>query len=117
MPRIRSLTVAAVMSLGALGLGGTHVHAALAPASDLSSDLQNAETGEHATTNDVDTAAEFNVDDGQVGQVGEQQTGENISGQAGDQQTGASATGQGTASSGQTGNEGASGESTGTATP
>ena len=110
MPRLRTLAVAAVASLGAFGFGVTHVHAAPTPApvhaSDLSIDVQNAEAGEHATTNDVDTAAEFNVDDGQVGQVGEQQTGENISGQsdkpegqAGEQQAGATASGQSTGTS------------------
>ncbi len=126
MPRIRTLVVAAAMSLGALGVGVIHAYAAStpAPASDLGHDVQNAETGEHATTNDIDTAAEFNVDDGQVGQVGEQQTGENTSGQSdkpegqsGDQQTGASAAGQSTASNGQSGSDGAGGQSTGTTTP
>src|ERR1700716_2192821 len=97
MNRITVFAATAVGGLGAALCGGAiRAIAGTTPvttaASDLSTDIQAGHTGPTATANDQDTAAQFNVDDGQVnnveeqtGQSGDQQTGESSAAQSGDQ--------------------------------
>lgn len=64
----------------AVSLTGAGTMAAFAtdvptPGSDLANDIQAGSAGEKATANDVDTAEEVNVDDGQVELVEESDTG------------------------------------------
>jgi hypothetical protein len=68
--------IAASALMFAFSLTGVGVIAVLAtdtptPGSDLATDVQIAQAGEKATANDVDTAEEVNVDDGQVEAVEE----------------------------------------------
>jgi hypothetical protein len=63
----------------AVSLTGVGTIAAVAdtttPGSDLANDVQAGQTGDTTTANDVDTAEEVNVDDGQVDQVDESDNG------------------------------------------
>src|ERR1700694_2412738 len=80
MSHVRTLiATGAIVAVGVIG-GGAGVASASAPktatttsGSDLNADLHQAEAGEHATANDVESAAEDNVDDGQVGDVDSQE--------------------------------------------
>jgi hypothetical protein len=91
------LVAATCVALGTKGAGAT-----AAPATELQSDVQTSQTGETATANDVDTAKEFDVEDGAVNDV---QAGPDTAegGQSGDQQTGPAAAGQSTTAENNTG--------------
>jgi hypothetical protein len=113
MNRITVFAATAVVGLGAAVFSGVRVSAATTPApaaSQLNSDIQAGQSGPSATANDEDTAAEFNVDDGQVNDVQEETD------QSGDQETADSSTGQsggqdGSATGTDTGSQGDSGSS------
>ncbi len=73
--KIGHLMVASALVF-AFSLTGVGAMAAFAtetptPGSDLATDIQTAQAGDKATANDVDTAAEVNVDDGEVEQLDE----------------------------------------------
>lgn len=71
--KIGHLMVASAFVLALTGAGATSAFAihneTPTPGSDLAADIQTAERGEKALANDVDSAAEFDVDDGQVSNV------------------------------------------------
>lgn len=73
--KIGHLVVASVFvfAFSLTGVGATAVFAAEAPTpgSELATDIQAAQAGDKATANDVDTAAEVDVDDGEVEQLDE----------------------------------------------
>jgi hypothetical protein len=98
MRRLLTLAATGILVAGTCIALGTRAGAAAspAPASELQHDLQVSQAGETATANDVDSAQEFDVDDGAVKDVEEGQDTAD-SGQAGEQETGAAATGQSTA--------------------
>ena len=62
-----------VFAFSLTGVGAMAAFAAETPTpgSDLATDIQTAQAGDKATANDVDTAAEVNVDDGEVEQLDE----------------------------------------------
>ena len=73
--KIGHLMVASAFVLALTGAGATSAFATHSesptPGSDLATDLQTAEVGEKAAVHDTDTAAEMDVDDGQVENVDE----------------------------------------------
>ena len=71
--KIGHLMVASAFVLALTGAGATSAFAIHSetptPGSDLAADVQTAERGEKALANDVESAAEFDTDDGQVSNV------------------------------------------------
>jgi hypothetical protein len=71
--KIGHLMVASAFVLALTGAGATSALAIHSenptPGSDLANDVRTAERGDKAVANDVETAAEFDVDDGQVSNV------------------------------------------------
>ncbi len=98
MTRFHKIAATAVVALGAsLSLGAVAAHASTG--SQLTTDVAGAvQSGEHATANDQSSAAEENVDDGQVENIDEGEVDE-----TGDHQTGEAANDQSTVSTGDTG--------------
>jgi hypothetical protein len=84
VPAIGVLAAAAAVTIGI----GTSSAAASNPGYDFQNDLRMAQAGPTGTANDEDTAAEFDVDNGQVENVDVQ------SGDTGDHQDGAANAGQ-----------------------
>jgi hypothetical protein len=69
---IRHVAAASVLALGAslVGIGGIGAFAAGTQATDLGSDIQaGLQSGQLASAHDEDTAAEFDVDEGQIEEV------------------------------------------------
>jgi hypothetical protein len=72
--KIGHLMVASAFVLALTGAGATSVFAtdqAATPGSDLANDVQTAQADETVTANDVESASEVGVDDGQVENVDE----------------------------------------------
>jgi hypothetical protein len=73
--KIEHLMVAStfVFAFNLSGVGAVAVFAANTPTpgSDLATDIQTGQAGEHGKVDDVDTAEEVDVDDGQVEQLDE----------------------------------------------
>jgi len=95
MRRLRYLVAAGLLAAAICAVQGARGAVAAGP-TDLQNDIQASQSDNPITANDVDTAAEFNVDDGAVQDVQEE------NGQSGDQGTAAdSSAAQGNTDNGQ----------------